>query len=447
MPENHPSLRRDGGDARPGSARAWAWPERAEGVFEEGDGDGVGPAEALEHVADGGVVDAGPLGDLAEAHAVGGGGEVAGEGLGGDGGGVVVGDGPVGPGAGDDVVGGATVAAAAGGHAETVAAPVDHSNERARVLEQSNTLGAAVAKRIAHYRTEQFSEHDRDHAEAFVKAAVAETAPVSVYAAKKLLAAVTGYVAWCIRKGADMPLDRAVVFDPALIERYAAEGLPDLTPSTAGNYRAMLRRVAEALPETAHLHAARTTLPASTPVTPYTAAEDTAILAWADSLPEGSTRWSVRAAVAACRGAGATAAELWGVRGTDVVSRGPAVAVTVGGANARTIVVLDRWAGTLAECADHAGDAWLFAPARTSDRTKQVNFYVERAARTCDVEGVQVQRMRATWMVDHLDRGTPLPVLRAAAGLKSLRSLDNYLRFATDRDDADEWLAGTKDAR
>jgi hypothetical protein len=40
-----------------------------------------------------------------------------------------------------------------------------------------------------------------------------------------------------------------------------------------------------------------------------------------------------------------------------------------------------------------------------------------------------IHRLRTTWIIDHLRMGTPIDVIRDGAGLRSIESLDRYMRF------------------
>jgi hypothetical protein len=108
----------------------------------------------------------------------------------------------------------------------------------------------------------------------------------------------------------------------------------------------------------------------------------------------------------------------------EFTSRGTTIHVT--GKNSRSIPLLHEWE----EYVDvHPAHEYAIASAATNRTTRILTDFIKASS------GVQLkptpQRLRATWVVTHLNASTPLPVLLDAAGLASPFSLNRYLPYAS----------------
>ena len=247
--------------------------------------------------------------------------------------------------------------------------------------------------------------------------------------AAELLSALAGHAAWLTATGLDVTADSLV--DPDLVQRWALHGLADLAAGTAANYRSRLARVAAAVcgsSRPAPLHA-------SDPCEPYTLGHERAHVLWAGRLPTDRARADLSGAALLGYGCGLPAAELTDTVGDDVEQHDDGlVVVRVRGPRARVVPVRARYGPALLALAADAGPAHLFRPATDGRLGKNaLTNAVARAAQHGDplLPRLTAQRMRATWLVRHLDAGTPPAALLAAAGLDGLGSLDRYLRWTT----------------
>lgn len=285
-----------------------------------------------------------------------------------------------------------------------------------------------MARRISEY-TPAIPAGDWTHIEGFVRAAVAEAQPNTVYAARDLLISVTGLTYWCWQT-ACVPVEREVVFDRAQIEEYIASGCPSMRPGSRGNRRSQLFRVAEQLVGTQTATRRLAPLPASDPAAPYVAAEIAMLRSWCAGQPTQRMRNDAAVLVALGAGAGLAVEDLIDVRIGDVTSDDEGVVVTVrGGRRPRTVPVLVEWEALLAGAVDGRDDTdgFAFRPGRTTTHKNAVSNFV---AKTTGV-GVRPssQRLRVTWIVRHLAAGTPVAALIGAAGVESLEALTRYVRF------------------
>lgn len=129
-------------------------------------------------------------------------------------------------------------------------------------------------------------------------------------------------------------------------------------------------------------------------------------------------------------GAGLSNREIIGAKIQDLALAGPYVIMHVGGERTRVVPVLAEWDLPL-RWAIGSGDAdrHVFLPGRTYRSPNVPGLFVSTAD---GGRQLQVQRMHATWVVHHLDAGTPTLALMRAAGLRSPEALDRYLAFASE---------------
>lgn len=123
-----------------------------------------------------------------------------------------------------------------------------------------------------------------------------------------------------------------------------------------------------------------------------------------------------------------------------------AVVVRVRGAREREVYCRRGYEKFLAELVEplQGQAAYVFRPKVHTRETSMVSSFLSGLPRPDDVPGLSVKRLRATWLVDLLDRRVPLGTIMAAAGLTSLASLDAVLPFlgSTEAAEAGEYLRG-----
>jgi integrase len=223
----------------------------------------------------------------------------------------------------------------------------------------------------------------------------------------------------------NLPLRFVDVFAPAVIEYYCDVGCRALSVTARAHRRAVLRRIAgygralrpPSAPQKASLAGA-----------PYDAGEFIALISWARSFVTATSRRDAHSLLALGFGAGLSASEIIALRHSDVLSRASGADIIVRGPSARVVPVLRAYQALLPAS---NGDRNLFAfrAARHGEYVNAITNFTRRVPGPRPV----VQRMRATWIVHHLEASTPLDVLLDAAGLATPAALTRFLPFVRQR--------------
>ncbi|WP_412148578.1 hypothetical protein [Curtobacterium flaccumfaciens] len=263
--------------------------------------------------------------------------------------------------------------------------------------------------------------------EAYVHDVVARAEPLVTYTAQQLYPVVARLAQFAHAK--HMPLEDDEVLDPFTVERFAQFHLVTYNRASRNSMRARIRRVSEALlGESAAVRTrALGRAEASRPYTPKDVAE---LDGWALAQPSEERRTSARALLALGLGAGLTGAEIIALRTSSVRALGQTTYVNVTGTDERIVPVLPNWAHELGERLTFVGeDGWAF---RSEQRGGNINLITDFVSRNGPHMPLQARRMRATWLVHHLEVGTPVKTLLRIAGLKSAEALDRVLPFVED---------------
>ncbi len=128
-------------------------------------------------------------------------------------------------------------------------------------------------------------------------------------------------------------------------------------------------------------------------------------------------------------GCGLDCADLGWVRGLDVRVTDEGVEVAVGGRRSRVVVCLSRYEDRLADLAPAAGQNLLIGGS-VLGRHNVTSVTLGRLLQDMSLPPLVVSRLRSTWMTAHLVANTPLPLIMRAAGLKTVRPLEDLLGFA-----------------
>ncbi|TFD14631.1 hypothetical protein E3T42_11500 [Cryobacterium sp. TMT4-10] len=229
-----------------------------------------------------------------------------------------------------------------------------------------------------------------------------------------------------------MPLERDVIFAVRTIERFIAVGLTQYgSKASRSTLRSRLLRISEALLDAAAPPVLRP-LGGSDPSAPYTAREVVTLKSWATAQTTAERRSNAEALLALGLGAGLAGREIVNLTIGDIRADDDGVLITVRGERARVVPVLREWERALVErvgaCQD---EAWAFREQHAGGNRNLITDFVSRAEGKIQL---QARRMHATWIVQHLEAGTPLVPLIIAAGLQSPEALDRFLRFAREPD-------------
>ena len=104
-----------------------------------------------------------------------------------------------------------------------------------------------------------------------------------------------------------------------------------------------------------------------------------------------------------------------------------AVSVTVsGGTRPRAVVALQAHEGALLELSRFTGGGLLIGGS-TLGRRNVTRGPLERVVGGEDLPRLETARLRSTWLLTHLRARTPLPTLMTAAGLTTVRPLEDLL--------------------
>lgn len=258
----------------------------------------------------------------------------------------------------------------------------------------------------------------------FASDAVTDVGPHLSYPSSELLLATTNLAHWAAHAG--ISLERELVFSEETINAFVRDGMTGRSDASRGNVRAQLRRMREVFTET---RAVPERLTASKPVEPYTDKDIRRFSDWAKRQKTPDFRRDARTILGAGLGAGLSAGEIGELRGGDVLHDEAGVQLVVRGARQRVVQVLRSQEDRLLTATQEIKPSqYLVRPGRETNPTNLITNIVDRGL--ASELGPNSQRMRATWLVQHLNAGTPIGVLKEAAGLADLKALTRYLPFA-----------------
>ena len=268
----------------------------------------------------------------------------------------------------------------------------------------------------------------------FTRSAVTDFAPNTEAEARSCLSAVARLASWTSEVTCNA-LERRIVFDGRQIDGFIARGLPGLYPSTARMMRLRLLRIAAELETYDPMRRNAGRKAHFPPYAPYGSAE---ILRFRS---QGATRstalrrhnWMTLLALGA--GCGLSVTEVIDLRIDDVHAGADALRVCVRGDRPRTVVCLAAWESDLHQLlASPLLEAHLFVKDfRPNDPSHFVTVFLKNASK--GAEKFKVERLRSTWLVEHLAGGTEPFALMAAAGVKSFSTfvrLADYVPLPSD---------------
>jgi len=254
--------------------------------------------------------------------------------------------------------------------------------------------------------------------------------PVDGTWVKYTLAVVAGVVTAAEVDG--VALDYARVLSERSRARFLHHQGASLAPSTRGTYRSRLDLVATAVLIVPEARGSRPGLTGADVTVPGAPRDEADLLAWAAGARPASRRRRLLAVLALCLGCGARLGELVGVRGADVTDDDEGVHVvlrdTAGGS--RPVTCRAVWEDVLRRAVPREPAHLVIAPDRPVLELASLSSFLVRSTPGAPV-GASPARLRNTWLVRHLEAGTPLSVLLPAAGLEGTTSLDELLPFAT----------------
>lgn len=137
--------------------------------------------------------------------------------------------------------------------------------------------------------------------------------------------------------------------------------------------------------------------------------------------------------LALAAGAGLKSAEIGMVLREDVQADDQGVVVSVRGSNAREVPLLwewEQWVTSVLDSVPPGAPLWG-SPNRINSRNMLSSFTATTGGRA-----PRGDRLRATWLVSHLNAGTRMKEFLKACGIHKFENLPRYLVYVTDLDDA-----------
>lgn len=252
------------------------------------------------------------------------------------------------------------------------------------------------------------------------------------------------FAAWGHANGCAADLESLFALDT--IERYIAVGMPSAAESTRATRRSILRRIARHASPTLNHLPAPAPLPYRRVRAPYSRDEIAGYRRLTRAQPSDGRRRSLSAVLGLGLGCGLDCRDLGWVRGGDVTrDRGGTVTVHVcGGSRPRTVVCLAAHEDDIWELAEGCGDR-LMIGGQVLGRHNVTSVTLANLITDSTLPRLVTSRLRSTWMLTHLQLGTPLPIFMPAAGLTTVRPLEDLLHYLPDADSevAAAWLRGS----
>ena len=302
---------------------------------------------------------------------------------------------------------------------------MSRGKQSARIVGRIGAPTEQVTSYIDHYKTKaKGTPAERTAAEEFAKGLVRQMGPPSTNRAHDLLTAVARFAVWCQR--AAIALDPKDALTEANIQRYIAEELKDLKPSTQKTVRANLRQVGSRLvrgnfkPDGVKIGRKR-------PGGPYPPSVIDEYIRLADSVAAKVTGRQLKAVTCLIAGADLLPEELRYARGSDVRMHGTHVVVDVRGGVPRTVPVLEPYGRLLFEIATAYPDD-LLVGGRDGDRKNLTSRLPPFVKKHSNLPPYDATRLRDTWWVAHLEH-LNIKAFLAAAGVTQTPRLFDLMAY------------------
>jgi hypothetical protein len=284
---------------------------------------------------------------------------------------------------------------------------------------------ASVSGTINRFSPRDLSEDVWRRVEPVVKAAIHVASPGDPQKANHQLSIVTQLAVWADKLGKSIEPEE--LFHPEFLDRFIAEGCAHLSAGSRLNYRTNLWRVGEAVLGRALFPPKPLGLQRSSVAPPYSVAQVTELVNWSHGLPTAHMRRNAQALLALGLGAGLSSQEITSLVGSDIHSEDGVALIEVEGKLARSVPVQRLWADEVLRLAEDAGPRPYLMPERSRITRRDILGFIER----CSGDGpprFNVQQLRITWIVRHLEVGTMLSALVRASGV-GIGQLGKYLVF------------------
>lgn len=252
---------------------------------------------------------------------------------------------------------------------------------------------------------------------------------------ERALSTLTSFVEWVLITGVTS-VDEAAL-NERVLNSYTSHRKSEVEGPVAERERKLLRTLA-GLPNTVEKRTVATT---ATPSTPYSLVEQEEIRYWAHWQQTDYRTRNATAIATLALGCGLTTAEMALVRERDVVELADGM-LGVQLAD-RTVPVLASWNDELASTLTGTPSQYLVSP-KSEMRDKPA---MTSTLQICGPGSPSPQRMRATWLLTHVDASTNIFALMAAAGLNApdfLRRLASFASFTPASEQAASFRLATE---
>jgi hypothetical protein len=296
----------------------------------------------------------------------------------------------------------------------------------------------AVASLIANYKPIMIPRARWASIAEFTRSAVTDFHPRHEDEARLVLFGIARVTDWT-HHTAGHPLRREIVLDPRNIDDYIKRGYPvaELSRKTSvRNYLHMLSAELGYGDETRRRARPTKTVDRYAPYTPreYT---DFRLTGRTASTDRRQHIWSTVLAVGA--GFGVTTPELFEIAPDDFVEDERGLVLHVRG---RTVICLPEWERDVAAVvARRALSDSLLSDFMPSDPATYLHNTLNYTANTFSQNRYVVERLRTTWIVRHLEAGTPAQAIMRALGVSTTKPIERCLRYVEPLGDNDYYAA------
>lgn len=257
-------------------------------------------------------------------------------------------------------------------------------------------------------------------------------------ATEHALSILTSFAEWVLLTGVTELSDSCL--KESVVNAYTTHRKNEVTAAVAERERKVLRTLA-GLP---NLVEKRTVATTATPSVPYSMLEQEEIRYWAHWQPNVHRLRVAKAIAALGLGCGLTSSEMAQVREKDLIElEDGLLGVWV---QNRVVPVLAEWNDELSSTRTGIPDEFLVSP-RSTLRDKPAT---AASLALCGPGSPSPQRMRATWLLAHVEASTNIFSLMAAAGISApdfLRRLAAYASFTPASEQASAFRLAEEVAR
>lgn len=295
-------------------------------------------------------------------------------------------------------------------------------------------LGPALAAQVANYRSPLLTDAEWYPIAPFCREVIAATTMGTHKEPMSYVSVIPMFVHyWHNIHG--YPLDAKQLFTVPMVLSYVANGIPaDRSEGTRQNYKSKLMRVCEVInPDLVIRVPGRKRTEG---VEPYSPSDIVRLRNGMANQATAHLRRNGCLILALSLGAGLSAVDLRYLTVGDIEITGSGIDINAPGDPdvtrsslvPRKVTMLAQWEWLLLEHLDlEHPDRFAVMPNRAyrTDRNMLANFSEYTQVRNIRLS---TQRLRATWLVHHLEIGTPPLVLMNAAGLRSTESFSRYMK-------------------